>query len=631
MCGIFGGVVPRESSKKLFSRMQTAKSSLSHRGPDDWGIDSISSDQERTQVFIGHTRLSIIDLSSAGKQPFESQDGRFRIVFNGEIYNYLELRTELKSSGVVFRTETDTEVLLESWIKWGEKSLERLDGMFAFVMVDMQRSKLWACRDPFGIKPLFYQKSMNSFYFASEIEALRNLTDANHVDIDTVSRFVVGGHYSDGESSFVRGVRVLPPGCLLELDMLKPGAPARVLQWSEFDTSHSFQGTKDEAAEILRDIFIQSVSRQLRSDVPVGIALSGGIDSSSILSVARRLDPERTISSFSFISNHTANNEEHWIDIMNNEVGAVAHKVQISGEELSKDLEPLILAQGEPFRSTSEYAQFKVFEEVKNAGIKVTLDGQGADEIFAGYDGYAEKRAISLLRQGSLLETLNLIQNWHKWPGRRAESLIPQILSQMLPTTGTRLLRRLARKVVGQQSKASGLLVSPPFEHSTFFQGEKGRFLVESLSRSLGKDSGGLTDLLRHGDRNSMRWSIESRVPFLSMPLVSHAFSLPEDFLLSKEGETKSVFRLAMRGIVPDVILDRRDKIGFEAQPVVMDVFKHKPNIESIRRLGDLSLFQSKSIDNLVKDYFEGDNSSEDLLWRLLNLGKWIEINNLKI
>ena len=494
-----------------------------------------------------------------------TDDGHLTIVFNGEIYNYKELREELRAAGRTFHSNSDTEVLLEAWAEWGRACLQRLEGMFAFAVYDRSRERLTCVRDAFGIKPLFYTQTEQGVFFASEQHALQALrAQSPRPDLQRGYDYLVHASYDSHERTFVEGVRHLLPGTLLEIDLVSPAATRATIWWqapTRQTTRLSFRG----AVEAVREQFLHNIKLHLRSDVPLGAALSGGIDSSAVVCAIRHVEPDMPIHTFSYIAKGSDVSEENWVDLVNHTADAIPHKVTAVAGELARDLDTIISAQGEPFGSTSIYAQYRVFQLARDHGITVTLDGQGADELLAGYVGYPGQRMQSLWENGEYLEMARFARDWSNWPGRSYLLAWLHFGRLLLPDD----LYRHARKTFGRDFRPDWLKVDMLKDAGVVLQeprpglrpNNRGRRVVEQLAYSL--QTQGLPHLLRHGDRNSMAFSIESRVPFLTIPMANLLLSLPENYLISDSGETKHVFRAAMRGIVPDAILDRRDKIGF--------------------------------------------------------------------
>lgn len=516
-------------------------------------------------ALLGQARLSVIDLSEQASQPMYSPDGRYGLIFNGEIYNYIELREELVHAGRVFVTQSDTEVLLAAWEAWGARALGRFTGMFAFAMFDFQQSTCTLARDAFGIKPLFYACQGDGFYFASDTRAMRALAPSvPSLNWQRSYDYLVHGEYDFGSDTFFRDFSSLRPGHLMVLALDACPAP-RLEQWWVPSIALAPSLSFDEASHRLREMLLESVSLHLRSDVPLGAALSGGIDSSVIVCAMRHIEPDLPIHTFSFIASDRTVSEENWVDLVNSHVKSIAHKVHVSPEELINDLESLIDTQGEPFGSTSIYAQYRVFKLVHEHGVTVTLDGQGADEMMGGYNGYPGQRMRSLFDEGAYGEAWHFLAQWAKWPGRsRTEGL-----KRLVGASSSGWIHDYLRRLNGMEGAPAWIRTGPLVEAGVQLaypeprlpKSAHGRRMMAFLAHSLTER--GLPSLLRHGDRNSMHFSVESRVPFLTTDLAEFMLAQPEHYLVSRQGETKALLRAAMRGIVPDAVLDRRDKIGF--------------------------------------------------------------------
>lgn len=632
MCGLLGhySCCSVENAAALQSRLLDAQRLLHHRGPDDLGLETFSVSRGAEAIpgllSLGHTRLSIIDLSPGGHQPMHSNDGRYTIVFNGEIYNYRELRAELTTAGYTFHTDSDTEVLLAVWAHWGISGLRRLTGMYAFAVYDRQDESLTLVRDAFGIKPLFYSLHEASFSFASEVPALLKLLPSKPaLDLQQAYDYLVYGRYDDKVRTFYQGVAHLLPGQWLRVDLktLHASDPER-WWWPSIEerTDLSFE----DSAVQLREMFLNSVRLHLRSDVPLGAALSGGVDSSAVVCAMRHLEPEMPIHTFTYVARGSLIDEERWADIVNQHVGAVAHKVVVEPQELGEDLDDMIRAQGEPFGSTSIYAQYRVFKAAREAGITVTLDGQGADEVLAGYNGYPSDAVHSLLDRHRYVEVVRFLNRWAKWPGRGYHRAFIMFMQVLVPDA----LRGLAYRTMGRTPMPSwlnidylsenGVRLHPPTKRKS--SGDvRGRRLAGILRESL--TGHGLASLLRHGDRNSMRWSVESRVPFLTIEIAEFLLRLPESYLLGPDGETKRVFRAAMRGIVPDEILDRRDKIGFQT-PEQEWLWDQRKEIDQWLSESETLPFidTSESLKEVVR-ILNGENTFKSHAWALINFCRW--------
>lgn len=626
MCGITALYRIKEHADEV-RRIAQSMEKLSHRGPDDCG-KSVN-ETGKGVLSMGHTRLSIIDLSASGQQPMDSENGRYRIIFNGEIYNYRELRDELRQQGYRFNTETDTEVLIYCWDCWGISCLDKLKGMFAFILYDRKTNKLWVVRDAFGIKPLFYHQNSKGFSFSSEVPSLLKLLDEKPAfNMQSCYDYLMFGQYDNNCETFYEGIKQLLPGYYLSLDLGEtPQSPKPVCWWKPTLRENS-QISFKKAAEEIREQFIENIRLHLRSDVPLGAALSGGIDSSAVVCVMRYLYPEMPIHTFSYIARNSNADEERWIDLVNNHVHAIPHKIEFAPEDLISDLDDLIRTQGEPFSSTSIYAQYRVFKKVRDEGITVTLDGQGADELLAGYDGYPISRFKSLIETRDFKHLYELIKHWKTVHNRSAAQVVTYLRSALV----NEQLRDFSEKM-GRRPSANWLKYDflneqqitlnhrPPALSSE----GKGRRLSEALREALTHQS--LQALLRHGDRNSMRWSIESRVPFLTTDFAEYILQLPENYLLSDRGETKHIFREAMRGIVPDAILDRQDKIGFQTPEKEILHTINGQILESIEPLSCLPFLDTDQLRAELKKELNGKKTSRLRVWHLFNLSRFISLS----
>jgi asparagine synthase (glutamine-hydrolysing) len=344
----------------------------------------------------------------------------------------------------------------------------------------------------------------------------------------------------------------------------------------------------------------------------------------------RYVAPELPIHTFSYIDANNHISEEYWVDKVNENVKAISHKVSIDESDILTDMDNIISLQGEPFGSTSIYAQYRIYQEAKKAGIKVILDGQGADELLAGYSGYPAERLKSLWEMGKVMDILVFLFHWAKWPDRGVKAAMTQLLGLLVPQK----LKKIAHQWHGKNIK--------PIWLNTDFLVRKGvHFIMPGIAKRSPENRGrrvpetlrhlflhgNLISLLRHADRNSMHWSVESRVPFLTIPMAQFLLSLPESFLIDQKGRTKSVFREAMRGIVPDEILDRKDKIGF-ATPEKDWLLSEELNLRArLSCLFDLPFIHKAGVDKYIDDLKRGKRKFDFTTWRLLNFSKWTERN----
>jgi asparagine synthase (glutamine-hydrolysing) len=627
MCGITGGFW-RANNQQISKNLAAAVASMRLRGPNDQGYDLHS--VADGIVGLGHVRLSIIDLSSSGHQPMYSTDKRLGLVFNGEIYNYRELRTELSRLGYKFFSDSDTEVLLTAWQHWGRDCLSRLVGMFAFVIFDRKLNKLICVRDAFGIKPFFYTVENENFLFGSEIAAIKALKNKKvELDWQRAYDYLAHGDYDTSPRSFFAGVSHLMPGYTLEVD-LNSGMVMQPVAWWQPSIIENNDISFVDATHILREKFLDNIRLHLRSDVPLGAALSGGVDSSTIVCAMRYVEPDMPIHTFSYIAKDRKISEEVWIDKVNKHVGAVPHKVFASYQDLASDLDDMIIAQGEPFGGSSIYAQYRIYKLAKENGITVTLDGQGADELLAGYQGYPGKRVKSLIDGHHYIDAANFLINWSRWPNRDLSHGLKLSIAEMVHGKTYDVLRELnGMKIVpnwlnGDVLQEAGVALRYPRQISSSSD-DKERRLMKGLSFDL--TSGGLPKLLRHGDRNSMRFSVESRVPFLTTDMADFLLSLPESYLISQQGETKRIFRAAMRDIVPNEILDRRDKVGFETPEENWLLSLSEVIRISILEDVQLGFLNQQAMLTEFDLIVAGKKRFDCRVWRWVNFMRWYIIN----
>jgi asparagine synthase (glutamine-hydrolysing) len=596
MCGI-AGIISLDDRFPILYGITSMTNILRHRGPDDEGylmadlktgkahvfggkdtpddvfasplsyapklsIDSARVNEQVPQIGFGHRRLSIIDLSPAGHQPMCNANGTLWIVYNGEIYNYLELRSELQKLGHYFRSQSDTEVLLAAYEQWGRAALNRFIGMFAFAILDMPNKKLFLARDFFGIKPLYYTWLPCGFAFASEIKALLELPGISRlVNPQRLFEYLRFGITDHGGETLFSEIYQVPAAHWMEipLDHKQPGKPVRY--W-DVDLTQRSNLSFEEAAEHLRELFLENISLHLRSDVPVGTALSGGIDSSSIVMAMRKLQKKNlTLHCFSYIADDPSINEEEWVDLACAFSEAIPHKIRLNAQDLQKEIEAFVHFQDEPFGSTSVYAQYRVFRLAQEIGVKVLLDGQGADEILGGYPLHLEAHLASLVRGAKYYEALALFSRVPEMFRFGRYNILTGMFRFLLPQSFLDMGRKLTGKelfppwINGQWLSKKGVIDASRSVRlgSSVFHEE----LLRSMTLSV------LPMLLRYEDRNSMASSRESRVPFLTPKIATFVMSLPESHFFFRNGITKAVFRTAMRGIVPDALLKRKVKLGF--------------------------------------------------------------------
>lgn len=530
---------------------------LVHRGPEGEGFWM----NESGHVGFAHRRLCIIDLSDAGAQPMHYLN-RYTIVYNGEIYNYIELRETLITHGYNFRSQSDTEVILAAYDYYGKDCLAHFDGMFAFALWDEKDKTLFCARDRFGEKPFYYYKDEEQFLFASEMKALwaagvqKQMKDAmllNYLTLGYTASSV------DSTSTFYKDIFQLPPSHYLLVDFTKSMSTSLTRYW-DVDKETSISITEHQAIEQFAHLLHTSVKRRLRSDVPVGTSLSGGLDSSSIAAIMQhQLTATNTHSAFSAVFPGYDKDELKYVELVARQLSIKSFTTTPTAQGFIYDIEKLIYHHEEPFESASVYAQYKVYALAKEHGVTVLLDGQGADETLAGYHKYYHwywqemiaKHHFAAARK-EIKATRALAINTHWSMSNYAAAYLPGLTA-----------KRLMKKAYQQQKSLADL--NKDFLSSCLEEAQVYKPVVDKLNDVLYFNTMqfGLQQLLRYADRNSMAHSREVRLPFLNHELVQFIFSLPSSFKI-KDGRTKWILRQTMHKHLPHEIVWRTDKTGFE-------------------------------------------------------------------
>jgi len=583
---------------------------MKHRGPDDEGVFI------ENNVGFGFVRLSIIDLSPAGHQPMVSADGRFVIVFNGEIYNYIELREELISFGYTFKTRTDTEVLLTSYFHWGEECLDHFNGMWAFAIYDRIKMKIFLARDRFGIKPIYYLNTNYWFAFSSEISPLLSLLKNKPLpDYQTIFDFLVFNRTDQTECTFFLEIKKLQHGHKFKIDLnLEDRISFDVQKW--YDLREKVLQTEGfKSPKEYKDLLTSSIGIRLRSDVPVGVCLSGGLDSSSIVSILLKDFNKEDLNTFSAVYNIGQSGDE---TVFINEYRPFLSNMFFTTPDsttLRDDLSHFVKAHAEPIPSTSPYAQYKVMQ-LAQGKVVVTLDGQGADEALAGYQyffGFYFKDLFTQARIGKLIsEMYNYISVHHSLIGIKSFLffMLPEkIRTRMRVKEKGYLRKEFADKFKNSNSIAGNLYGSSSLKNS----------LVDHFEYKL-------EHLLKWEDRNSMCFSLEARVPFLDYRLVEKTIASSDSYKISN-GTTKHILREAMDGILPEKIRMRQDKIGFSTP---QDEWLQEPAWQMIvneildsKSFNDRNLIDTQRAKKLYKNHLSGKVNISNEIWKWVHLELW--------
>lgn len=628
MCGISGIATPGGAADARLAR--TMVEALAHRGPDSTGC------QELGAAVLAQQRLSILDPTPSGFQPMASADGRHWIVHNGEIYNFLELADELAAAGHRFRTQTDTEVILAAYAEWGTACVERFNGIWAMALWDTEHERLFLSRDRLGVKPLFYAEHRGGIAFASEIKGLLALPDVSRdPEPGAIRDFLLDAMVDHSDRTFFRSIRRLPAAHNLVLG--RDGTRTIERYWlrpplSE-DVGFGPRASDAEQVEELRALLIDSVALQLRSDVELGSCLSGGVDSSSIVTIAaglrsgslarQRAHAERdALPQHAFFAEfrEPGIDEREYVDAVVERTGVELHTVTPTANDFFDTLPSVMWHQDEPFGSASIVAQYHVMKLARETGVRVLLDGQGADELLAGYPRVRPARLLGALQRRDLGTVTRLA------PGEVASVLRsarrrPAYLASVLRHAGRAATRRvpfLAERRrpgwVGERTREAEPLHSPePVEDGTL--------LAATLWDEVARTS--LPALLRYEDRNSMAFGIEARVPFLDHRIVELAMRLPDR--LKIDGDRRKAALLdAMRGIVAPQVLARRDKIGFvpPQDRWLQEVVGRWSDLCRAPRAEEAGFLRPGTVARTLERIAAGAPTA--VPWRILNLELWL-------
>lgn len=608
MCGICG-IIKFNDQLVSVSAIHSMMKAMKHRGPDDEGF------YVNENIGLGFVRLSILDLSDAGRQPMFSEDNRYVLVFNGEVYNYLELREQLEQKGHVFKSRTDTEVVLAAYRQWGEACQDKFTGMWVFAVLDTLEKNIFIARDRFGIKPLYYYIDKQTLIFSSEIPSLlqTNLISPQAND-PIIYDYLLTNRTNHSEETFFKYIYKLQHGHNLLIDL----SNKRVMnnKWYFLENNLGKKGyiTHEE----FKNDFFQSIRLQLRSDVPVGICLSGGLDSSSIGAVIKKYFDSSSIHSFSAVYGQGQKGDEfEFIKEFQGYIDNI-HFTTPTIDSLIQDLDSFIAAQAEPIPNSSAYAEYKVMELARNNGCKVLLNGQGVDEYMVGYHyliGFLLKEMFFKFKWPSVVNEIYRYYDEHR-------SVLPvkYFIFLCLPFF-------IKEKILYSQKK---------YLSEEFFKeqsGQKRNSIVDQLygARSL-KDS-----LIKHfeykfehhllwADKSGMSFSVETRFPFLDHIIVEKMLSTSND-LIYKNGTTKVILREAMRGILPENIRNRKDKVGYQTpedewfrSSQFQKIFNDVLSSEVFKKRG---YFNLEKLNNLNKQHISGRKDAGDQLWKAFHLELW--------
>lgn len=600
MCGI-SGIINKENDCIEAKVIQNMNDLIIHRGPDSEGVffgDSFA---------FGHRRLSILDLSPCGHQPMNFQD-KYVITYNGEVYNYIELKDELIQHGYTFQSETDTEVILAAYDFWGEECVQKFNGMWAFAIYNKIEDLIFCSRDRFGVKPFFYSEVNNKFVFGSEIKQLLPFHEQNFANLSMLLDFLVMGLSEHTEQTFFEGVYSLQGGNNLIYDLKTH--THRVEKYYNLKIDPSLSGlNEDEAIVKYQQALQKSVKLRLRSDVKVGTCLSGGLDSSSVASIAAKINSVETLCPFNAITASSLdpkNDETSYAEKVVKHAKLNWNVVQPSHNDFLDKIDEIVKLQDEPVGGPSIVMQYVVFKKAKETGCKVMLDGQGGDETLLGYERYYPSYLLSLsfkemckgfikASDNSKLSKFSLLAYCAYFLSAtlRKQRLLKRnsfIKAEYFPKVNWYFLNKLAKS------------------YNDIFKLQKLEIFETQMPH-----------LLRYEDRNSMAHSIEARLPFIDYQLVETALSLPNNYKIN-DGWTKFLLRKAIDDYLPKSITWRKNKIGFEA-PADIWLKDHKHYIQN-------AIANSTILKNITNEKIVTDHKS---IWLMFFIAKWEHAYNVKL
>lgn len=665
MCGIAGIFNKKAAACNIAVCLDKMSAVMQHRGPDDEGfvlfrensalpcygkdtsVESIefqSPYMPRAYIasvedeFYGgflHRRLSVIDLSAAAHQPMCNDDGSIWISCNGEIYNYIELRSELVKLGVQFRSAGDVEVLLKAYEQWGIRFVDRLNGMWALTICDLREKIVLAVRDRFGVKPFYYYDDQQFFAFASEHKALLRLPLNTGMNHKAVYDYFINNTLETTEEGFFRNIRELMPSHMLIYNL--ESCISEIKPWYKLSyqqgQSDAANDSYEDAVRKTRDLLFNAVSIRLRSDVPLGFCLSGGIDSSSIVCMADNIrkygQAQQTgnrLSVFTAVSEDKNSDESSWAAEVAGAAELDWYKADCNAISLFDDLETIIYHQDVPLLSSSTYAQNAVMKLAAQKGIKILLDGQGGDELFAGYVPFFVSYYLEMaakFRAGRLFSELASLKRSPLNAGILMRSLAKIILNGLLPG-------EMQKNMMIKKADPLGLLHRDLKNFSGSSGGISREYSSENLNKTLYRfyTDAYLKGLLRWEDRCSMQYSVESRTPFADdINLAEYVFSLPSSYKI-RNGYGKSLLRDAMKGVIPERIRLRTDKLGFSTPETLWLLQSEKRMLEIINQLSGADKDKILNIEELNKVSLPELNSNHKerhlrLMWKYCNFLIW--------
>jgi asparagine synthase (glutamine-hydrolysing) len=670
MCGI-SAIISNKFTKAY--ELKLINDIITHRGPDDegfclfsfdnktakifkgndtpkynlekaftyWPVNHINDNLEQTfNVGLGHRRLSILDLTAAGHNPMSYDNDRYWITYNGEVYNYIELREELKLLGYKFKTDSDTEVIIASYKHWGSDCLNRFTGMWAFVIYDSVSQVLFISRDRYGIKPLYYYTDKeNRIYFASEIKQFTQIRGwESRMNHDQALHFLIHTCTDHTDETMFRDVFQVRGGYMIECEVnkLKNSNDGRLpfIKWYNPKLSNIFKGSIKDAVSVFRKLFLESIELHMRADVKIGATLSGGLDSSAVVGSISKLkskeNPDYRQPVFSSCSIYDEVDERKWVEIMNKSINADPHFIYPSANIALDSMEKMLWYHDIPYDNQSPYLAYNVMNVIKENGIKVILNGQGSDEYLGGYMQFIGAHLVTHLKNLQPYAIYSEMQKFRNFHGLSFSGQMNSVLAALLPNW----IKSLKSRYIKSSFKELDVLNLKNFNYSNIRPYDlipikiKDHHDISELMTFYNP----LPKYLRWEDRNSMAHGIECRVPFLNHKIIEFVDTLPLHFI-QREGMTKWILRESMKGIMPDQIRHRKDKKGYvtpEQRWMTTEVTslyreKLKQSVETSKGLINENII--KSFDDIVN----GKKQYSTIPSRAILFGKWMEVFNVKI
>jgi len=599
MCGI-SVIIKSDNSPVEPEEIKRINDLIEHRGPDNEGFYFHSS------LAFGHRRLSILDTSDFGNQPMEYM-GEYWITYNGEIYNYVEIKEELVAKGYTFKSECDTEVILASYDCWGYDCLSRFNGMWAFCIHDLKNEKLFFSRDRFGIKPLYYVKKDNGMGFGSEIKQLINANGSNKLNEKILLEFMLTKYDDHTNETYFKGIYSLPASHYMSYN-LKSNEFSINRYYSLTPKSFKDGFNKDTLVKSFYELLEDSIKLRLRSDVQVGTCLSGGLDSSAISVVAAKIYNKQSAENFLGInasSSDKRNDESYFANVVAENNNIELHKVAPTFEDFTNYIDELILTQEQPFTSPSMFMGYHVFKKAKDLGCKVMLNGQGGDEILLGYERYFSSTL-------NILKPVNFLRSIYDQSKNSRIGVVRIVLNylyfRMYPIRISFLKYRSFIKREHRKSEHFSAVIKNCKAYSNPLELQKSEICELQLPH-----------LLRYEDRNSMRHSIETRLPLLDYRLVEFCLGIPIEYKIRK-GWSKFILRAAMDKILPNEVAWRKNKFGFEAPTSWLDDYADEM-LKEIKESKILNFYcDMPALEKKFQKLGEWDK------WLYFNIARWEKV-----